>query len=38
MNGRAINSSGAELMVLVRTSSGWKISAIHWSSRARRPG
>jgi hypothetical protein len=25
-------------MVLVRTSSGWKISAIHWSSRARRPG
>ncbi len=37
MNGRAINSSGAELMVLVRTPGGWKISAIHWSSRARRP-
>jgi ketosteroid isomerase-like protein len=35
--GRAINSSGAELMVLVRTPDGWRISAIHWSSRARRP-
>jgi ketosteroid isomerase-like protein len=35
-NGRAINSTGAELMVLVRTAEGWKISAIHWSSRARR--
>ncbi len=35
--GRAINSMGAELMVLVRTPSGWRISAIHWSSRARRP-
>jgi ketosteroid isomerase-like protein len=32
INGRAINSTGAELMVLVRTSTGWKISAIHWSS------
>ena len=38
MNGRAINSVGAELMVLVRTSQGWKISAIHWSSRQRRAG
>lgn len=37
-NGRAVNSTGAELMVLVRTASGWKISAIHWSSRARRAG
>lgn len=37
-NGRAVNSSGAELMVLVRTASGWRISAIHWSSRARRAG
>ena len=38
MNGRAINSVGAELMVLVRTPGGWKISAIHWSSRTpRRP-
>src|SRR5687767_12262307 len=35
--GRAINSNGAELMVLVRTPGGWRISAIHWSSRARRP-
>lgn len=37
MNGRAINSAGAELMVLVKMSDGWKISAIHWSSRNRRP-
>lgn len=34
--GRAINSAGAELVVLVRTPAGWKISAIHWSSRTRR--
>lgn len=34
--GRAINSSGAELMVLVRTPEGWRIAAIHWSSRNRR--
>jgi ketosteroid isomerase-like protein len=34
---RAINSSGAELMVLSRDTEGWKIRAIHWSSRARRP-
>ena len=38
MNGRTINSVGAELMVLVRSAQGWKISAIHWSSRQRRPG
>jgi ketosteroid isomerase-like protein len=38
MNGRAINSVGAELMVLVRTGQVWKISAIHWSSRQRRAG
>lgn len=37
MNGRQINSVGAELMVLTRTAAGWKINAIHWSSRARRP-
>jgi ketosteroid isomerase-like protein len=36
-SGRAINSVGAELMVLVRTPDSWRISAIHWSSRARRP-
>jgi ketosteroid isomerase-like protein len=34
--GRAVNSSGAELMVLTREGDGWKISAIHWSSRSRR--
>jgi len=32
---RQIDSVGAELMVLVRTPEGWKISAIHWSSRSR---
>jgi ketosteroid isomerase-like protein len=32
--GRAINSAGAELMVLSRTADGWRIRAIHWSSRA----
>jgi ketosteroid isomerase-like protein len=36
-NGRAVNSQGAELMVLSRERDGWKIRAIHWSSRARRP-
>jgi ketosteroid isomerase-like protein len=35
--GRAVDSSGAELMVLVRTADGWRISAIHWSSRRRAP-
>jgi uncharacterized GH25 family protein/ketosteroid isomerase-like protein len=34
--GRTVNSTGAELAVLVRTPSGWRISAIHWSARARR--
>lgn len=33
---REINSQGAELMVLVRTEEGWRIEAIHWSSRNRR--
>jgi ketosteroid isomerase-like protein len=33
---RAINSAGAELMVLERQPDGWRISAIHWSSRSRR--
>ena len=27
----------AELMVLSKTSAGWKIRAVHWSSRRRRP-
>jgi uncharacterized protein (TIGR02246 family) len=34
--GRAINSAGAELMVLTRAADGWRIAAIHWSSRTRR--
>ncbi len=34
---RPIDSMGAELMVLSRHSEGWRIVAIHWSSRARRP-
>ena len=33
--GRAVDSAGAELMVLTRTPEGWRIAAIHWSSRAR---
>lgn len=34
--GRAINTAGAELMVLTRgADSRWRIRAIHWSSRAR---
>ena len=36
--GRAVDSTGAELMVLARTADGWRIVAIHWSSRARRRG
>ena len=35
--GRPVNSLGAELMVLTRTGDGWRIAAIHWSSRSRRP-
>jgi ketosteroid isomerase-like protein len=35
--GRAVSSAGAELMVLTRTEAGWRISAIHWSSRTRPP-
>jgi ketosteroid isomerase-like protein len=30
--GRDLNTASAELMVLVRTPLGWRISAIHWSS------
>ena len=33
--GREVNSSGAELMVFTRTPQGWRIAAIHWSSRRR---
>lgn len=35
---RAVNSLNAELMVLSRDSTGWRIRAIHWSSRTRRQG
>jgi uncharacterized protein (TIGR02246 family) len=34
---REVNSAGAELMVLTREAAGWRIRAIHWSSRAIRP-
>lgn len=36
MGDRKINAMGAELMVLSRTPEGWRIRAIHWSSRNRR--
>ena len=36
-NGRAVNSTGAELTVLRRVGTKWQISAVHWSSRSRRP-
>ncbi len=32
---RDIDSNSAELMVLRRTPEGWRIAAIHWSSRSR---
>ncbi|MDQ3223413.1 MAG: nuclear transport factor 2 family protein [Gemmatimonadota bacterium] len=35
--GKTVNSAGAELMVLTRGVDGWRISAIHWSSRAVSP-
>ena len=37
--GRAVNSAGAELIVLSREAAGaeWRIRAIHWSSRRRTP-
>lgn len=31
--GRKIDSTGVELMVLTKDQSGWRIRAIHWSSR-----
>lgn len=34
--GRAIDSQGAELVVLSRAPGGWRIRAIHWSSHSRR--
>jgi ketosteroid isomerase-like protein len=36
--GRAVNSAGAELIVLKKAGTDWKISAIHWSSRRRTTG
>lgn len=33
--GRAVDSLGAEMMTLVKTSQGWRIVGIHWSSRRR---
>jgi ketosteroid isomerase-like protein len=35
-NGRAVNTSGAESMVLVKDGGTWRIRSIHWSSRNRR--
>lgn len=32
-NGHRIDSTGVELMVLIKGDSGWHIRAIHWSSR-----
>jgi ketosteroid isomerase-like protein len=34
LRGRKIRSAGAELIVLSRAGAGWRIRAIHWSSRA----
>jgi ketosteroid isomerase-like protein len=34
---RAVDSIGTELMVLSRASGGWRIRAVHWSGRARKP-
>jgi ketosteroid isomerase-like protein len=36
--GRDIRSQGAELMVLTRDGTSWRIRAIHWSSRRRPTG
>jgi ketosteroid isomerase-like protein len=34
---RPVDSEGAELMVLARSTQGWRIAAIHWSSHRHRP-
>lgn len=34
-NERPVDSEGVELVVLKRTAAGWRIAAIHWSSRRR---
>jgi ketosteroid isomerase-like protein len=33
---RPVDSLGVELMILSRDASGWRIRAVHWSSRPRR--
>lgn len=33
--GRAVDSVGAEMMTLVKTDKGWRITGIHWSSHRR---
>jgi ketosteroid isomerase-like protein len=35
--GKPVDFQGLELMVLSREPAGWRIRAIHWSSRNRRP-
>jgi ketosteroid isomerase-like protein len=35
--GRAVDSLGAELMILTREAEGWRIRAVHWSGRPRKP-
>lgn len=37
VRGETVRSNGAELVVLTRTPEGWRINAIHWSSRTVRP-
>lgn len=37
VRGTMVRSNGAELVVLTRTPDGWRINAIHWSSRTVRP-
>lgn len=34
-HGRAINSNGAELMILGKSGTQWRIRAVHWSSSRR---
>lgn len=34
VHGRAVSSAGTELMVLSKSSAGWRIRAIHWSSHS----
>jgi ketosteroid isomerase-like protein len=35
--GKPVDSLSAELMVLSRDANGWRIRAVHWSGRTRRP-